>query len=97
MQPECSQKVAKKLQNVANMSAKCSHIVANMWSECTKNIARMNGSLTLLDDNLLYIAFSIIGLSGKNNQEMKFGGRWVGESPKRSMNLDLSQLLMLPT
>ena len=84
MQPECSQKVAKKLQNVANMSAKCSHIVANMWSECTKNIARMNGSLTLLDDNLLYIAFSIIGISSKNEQEMKFRGRGEGHCPIRS-------------
>ena len=86
MQPECSQKVAKKLQNVANMSAKCSHIVANMWSECTKNIARMNGSLTLLDDNLLYIAFSIIGISSKNEQEMKFRGRGVGHYPIRSLS-----------
>ena len=86
MQPECSQKVAKKLQNVANMSAKCSHIVANMWSECTKNIARMNGSLTLLDDNLLYIAFSIIGISSKNEQEMKFRGRGVGHYPTRSLS-----------
>ena len=87
MQPECSQKVAKKLQNVANMSAKCSHIVANMWSECTKNIARMNGSLTLLDDNLLYIAFSIIGISSKNEQEMKFRGRGGGaHRPIRSLS-----------
>ena len=86
MQPECSQKVAKKLQNVANMSAKCSHIVANMWSECTKNIARMKGSLTLWDDSLLYIAFSIIGLSGKNEQKMKFRGRGVGHLPKRSFD-----------
>ena len=86
MQPECSQKVAKKLQNIANMSAKCSHIVANMWSECTKNIARMNGSLTLLDDNLLYIAFSIIGISSKNEQEMKFRGRGGGQLPNRSLN-----------
>ena len=85
-QPECSQNVAKKLQNVANMSAKCSQIVANMWSECTRNIARMKGSLTLWDHSLLYIAFSIIGLSGKNEQKMKFGGRGVGQSPKRSMN-----------
>ena len=74
MQPECSQKVAKKLQNVANMSAKCSHIVANMWSECTKNIARMKGLLTLWDDGLLYIAFSLIGISGKNDQELKIWG-----------------------
>ena len=35
----------------------------------------MNGSLTLLDDNLLYIAFSIIGISSKNDQKMKFSGR----------------------
>ena len=86
MQPECSQKVAKKLQNVANMSANFSHIVANMWSECTKNIARMNGSLTLLDDNLLYIAFSIIGISSKNEQEMKFRGRGEGHCPTRSLS-----------
>ena len=38
----------------------------------------MNGSLTLLDDNLLYIAFSIIGISSKNEQEMKFRGRGGG-------------------
>ena len=46
----------------------------------------MKGSLTLWDDSLLYIAFSIIGLSGKNEQEMKFGDRGVGEYPKRLMN-----------
>ena len=46
----------------------------------------MNGSLTLLDDNLLYIAFSIIGLSGKNEQKMKFRGRGVGQKPNRSLN-----------
>ena len=50
----------------------------------------MNGSLTLLDDNLLYIAFSIIGLSSKNDQKMKFRGRGRGPmaqslpEPKRS-------------
>ena len=38
----------------------------------------MNGSLTLLDDNLLYIAFSIIGISSKNDQKMKFRGRGGG-------------------
>ena len=48
----------------------------------------MNGSLTLLDDNLLYIAFSIIGLSGKNEQKMKFRGRGVGQRPNRSLNHD---------
>ena len=48
----------------------------------------MNGSLTLLDDNLLYIAFSIIGLSGKNEQKMKFRGRGVGHLPNRSLNQD---------
>ena len=46
----------------------------------------MNGSLTLLDDNLLYIAFSIIGLSGKNEQKMKFRGRGVGQRPNRSFD-----------
>ena len=48
----------------------------------------MNGSLTLLDDNLLYIAFSISGLSGKNEQKMKFRGRGVGQRPNRSLNHD---------
>ena len=47
----------------------------------------MNGSLTLLDDNLLYIAFSIIGISSKNEQEMKFRGRGVGHYPIRSLSL----------
>ena len=46
----------------------------------------MNGSLTLLDDNLLYIAFSIFGLSGKNEQKMKFRGRGVVHLPNRSLN-----------
>ena len=46
-----------------------------------KNIARMNGSLTLLDDNLLYIAFSIIGISSKNDQKMKFRGRGGANCP----------------
>ena len=46
----------------------------------------MIGSLTLLDDNLLYIAFSIIGLSGKNEQKMKFRGRGVVHLPNRSLN-----------
>ena len=46
----------------------------------------MNGSLTLLDDNLLYIAFSIIGISSKNDQKMKFSGRGVGHCPIRSLS-----------
>ena len=46
----------------------------------------MKGSLTLWDNSLLYKAFSIIGLSGKNEQKMKFGGRGVGHLPKRSLN-----------
>ena len=41
----------------------------------------MNGSLTLLDDNLLYIAFSIIGISSKNDQKMKFRGRGGANGP----------------
>ena len=47
----------------------------------------MKGSLTLWDDNLLYIAFSIIGLSGKNEKKMKFRGRGVDHLPNRSLNL----------
>ena len=47
----------------------------------------MNGSLTLLDDNLLYIAFSIIGISSKNDQKMKFSGRGEGHCPIRSLSL----------
>ena len=46
----------------------------------------MKGSLTLWDHSLLYIAFSIIELSGKNEQKMKFLGRGVGHLPKRSLN-----------
>ena len=56
----------------------------------------MNGSLTLLDDNLLYIAFSIIGLSGKNEQKMKFRGRGVGQRPNRSLN-PLNEIRQPPT
>ena len=51
----------------------------------------MNGSLTLLDDNLLYIAFSIIGISSKNEQEMKFRGRGEGHCPIRSFYLNVSK------
>ena len=51
----------------------------------------MNGSLTLLDDNLLYIAFSIIGISSKNEQKMKFSGRGVGHCPIRSFYRNLAK------
>ena len=49
----------------------------------------MNGSLTLLDDNLLYIAFSIIGISSKNDQKMKFRGRGGAHCPIRSLSREL--------
>ena len=57
----------------------------------------MNGSLTLLDDNLLYIAFSIIGISSKNEQEMKFRGRGhtgqVGATTNCSHNKHVGRFL----